>query len=118
MSGTKDAHSTPHRNWKGHHQAQTPRWRGLGVYASPRRWHVRGWGSCVEDPLDPQPLHLQTDTQEETAGRTGQDRHKITWTRQTPAQGHMGHRSSTAGWRGVSKIKVMEDGGSECFMLQ
>lgn len=90
MSGTKDAHSTPHRNGKGHHQAQTQRWRGLGVYASPRWWQVRGWGNCVEDPLGPQLLHLQTDTQEETAGRTGQDRHKIKRTRQTPAQGHSG----------------------------
>lgn len=90
LSGTKDAHSTPHPNCKAHHQAQTPRWRGPEACASPCRWQVHGWGTCGGDPLGPQPLHLQTDTQEETAGRTGQDRREIRQTRQTAAGGHEG----------------------------
>lgn len=38
----KGCYSIPHWNWEGHPQAQTPRWRGLGVYASSRWWQVRG----------------------------------------------------------------------------
>lgn len=104
-SGTKDAHSTPHRNWEGHHQAQTPRWRGLGVYASSRWWQVRGWGTCVGDPLDPQPLHLQTDTQEEIAGRAGQDRHKVRQTDNTCTRTQ--RATEAAPRRRISQTKVM-----------
>lgn len=61
-SWTKGVHSTRRLNCRAHHQAQTLKWRGPGVYATPCWQRARSPGSAGAVPPYPPPLHLQIDT--------------------------------------------------------